>query len=321
MRVLITGANGFLGRQLAREVLNTGTLRGRAVERLLLLDTRFDELPHDPRVRAHPGSITDAALLRRVLADGVEVVFHLVSVPGGAAEQNYALGLHVNLLAGLELLDQLRNPVRPPVVVYASSVAVYGANLPSRMNEDAVACPQSSYAAHNLMMETALCDLARRGEVDGRALRLPGIVARPQGSNGLRTAFMSDVLHACAAGQNYICPVSPQAKAWWMSAPCAVANLLHAAQLSDLPWNTKRVWQLPVLQLSMAQVLDALAGRFGESCRELISFAPDPHLQALFGALPAMKTPRSKAAGFCHDGSAASLVRKALNLPAARKHL
>lgn len=321
MRVLITGANGFVGRQLVTQLLQTGVVRGQPVERLLLLDTRLDDLPHDPRVRAHPGSITDAALIRRALADGIDVVFHLVSIPGGAAEQDYQLGYQVNLLASLELLDQLRHQARPPVLVYASSVAVYGASLPARMDETAVARPQLSYAAHKLMVETLLCDLARRGEVDGRALRLPGIVARPRAPNGLRSAFMSDVLHAYAAGEAYTCPVSPQATAWWMSAQCCVTNLLHAAELAGLPWDTERVWQLPVLQLSMAQVLDALASRFGEAGRELISFAPDPHLQALFGALPPMKTARAKAAGFCHDGSAATMVRQALNLNAVRKTL
>lgn len=318
MRVLITGANGFVGRQLALRLLARGQLRGHALDTLLLLDTQLDAFAADPRLRLHVGSLTDYALVRRVLADGVDVVFHLVSVPGGAAEQAYEVGYQVNLMASLELLDQLRDSSSPPVLVYASSVAVYGSELPVRMNESAVTRPQLSYGAHKLMVETALCDLARRGEVDGRALRLPGIVARPWQPNGLRSAFMSDVLHAYAAGQLYTCPVSPQATAWWMSAHCCVANLLHAAELTGLPMDSERVWQLPVLHLSLAQVIDALAKRFGEHRRGLVNFAPDPELQALFGAMPPLKTTRSRAAGFCHDGNAAGLVRHALNLPNTR---
>ncbi|WP_249674274.1 NAD-dependent epimerase/dehydratase family protein [Pseudomonas abieticivorans] len=321
MRVLITGANGFVGRQLALQLLQHGSLCGRAIGALRLLDTDLTGFADDPRLRLHPGNITDAALIRRVLADGIDVVFHLVSVPGGAAEQDYAAGYQVNLLASLELLDQLRNTARPPVLVYASSIAVYGDALPARMDETALTQPQLSYGAHKLMVETALCDLARRGEVDGRALRLPGIVARPRQPNGLRSAFMSDLLHAFAAGEPYTCPVSPQATAWWMSARCCVNNLIHAAELCELPFDSQRVWQLPVLQLSMAQVIDALAARFGEAGRALISFAPDAHLQALFGAMPPLKSPRARAAGFCHDGNAAHLVRHALNLSAVRKPL
>lgn len=319
MRVLITGANGFVGRQLVLELLVRGAIAGRPIGTLLLLDTHLDGVPRDPRVRLHQGSISDAALLRRVLADGIDVVFHLVSVPGGAAEQDYDLGYQVNLLASLELLDQLRHQPRPPVLVYASSVAVYGAPLPARMDEAAATRPQLSYGAHKLMIETALCDLARRGEVDGRALRLPGIVARPRQPNGLRSAFMSDLLHTYAAGEPYVCPVAPQATAWWMSARCCITNLIHAAELAGLPADSERVWQLPVLQLSVAQVIDALASRFGEVGRAAIRFEPDAHLQALFGSMPTLKSPRARAVGFRHDGSASALVRNALNLAAARK--
>ena len=319
MRVLITGANGFVGRQLVLELLARGVLAGRSIGALLLLDAHLEGFAGDPRLRLHQGSMTDAALLRRVLADGIDVVFHLVSVPGGAAEHDYELGYQVNLMASLELLDQLRHQPRTPVLVYASSVAVYGAHLPARMDEEAATRPQLSYGAHKLMIETALCDLARRGEVDGRAVRLPGIVARPRQPNGLRSAFMSDLLHAYAAGEPYVCPVEPQATAWWMSARCCVDNLIRAAELMELPADTERVWQLPVLRLSIAQVVDALASRFGAAGRAALRFEPDAQLQALFGAMPALKSTRARAAGFSHDGTASALIRNALNLNRPRK--
>lgn len=316
MRVMVTGANGFVGRQLVSRLLATGELRGRRIEALLLLDQRLDDLPDDARLRRHYGSVTDPALLRRVLADGVDVVFHLVSVPGGAAEAQYELGYQVNLQASLELLNQLRQPNGPPVLVYASSVAVYGGELPARMDEDDPTSPQLSYAAHKRMVEIALQDLARRGEVDGRALRLPGIVARPREQNGLRSAFMSDLLHAYAAGEAYTCPVSPEACAWWMSARCCVDNLIHAAELQSP--GSQRIWQLPVLHLSIAQVLAGLAASFGEANRARIAFAPDPQLQALFGRYPPLRTPLARELGFSHDGSVAGLLSNALDLPVRR---
>lgn len=315
MRVMITGANGFVGRGLVLRLLADGVLRGQRIEALLLLDQALQGFPEDKRIRRHCGSVTDAALIRRVIADGVDVVFHLVSVPGGAAEANYQSGYEVNLQASLELLHQLRNAASPPRVVYASSIAVYGADLPARMDEAAACLPQLSYASHKLIVETQLVDLARRGEVDGVALRLPGIVARPRQSRGLKSAFMSDLLHALAAGEPYVCPVSAQATAWWMSARCCVDNLVHAAQLQGE--LATRVVQLPVLQLSIEQVRDALVACFGEQRRTLLSFAPEPELEALFGCYPPLRTPQAKAMGFHHDGSVAALLRNALDLPAA----
>ncbi|MGY4533217.1 nucleoside-diphosphate-sugar epimerase [Pseudomonas sp. TE3786] len=318
MRVLITGANGFVGRELVRCLLARGSLRGQAIDSLLLLDREFAGMPDDPRIRRQSGSVTDAALLRRVLADGIDVVFHLVSVPGGAAEAQYEVGYQVNLLASLELLNQLRNKVRPPVLVYASSVAVYGGDLPARMNEDAELNPQLSYGTHKAMVEALVSDLARRGEVDGRAVRLPGIVARPREPNGLRSAFMSDLLRAVAADEAYCCPVSPAATCWWMSVRCCVNNLIRAAELQADELGSQRIWQLPVLHLSIAQVVDALAAAYGEERRSLISYAADEPLEALFGRLPPLKTPQARAIGFSHDGNAAALIRNALNPAAPR---
>ncbi|WP_416769431.1 NAD-dependent epimerase/dehydratase family protein [Pseudomonas sp. RHF3.3-3] len=316
MRVMVTGANGFVGRQLVHRLRERGGLRGRRIEALLLLDQQLEGFSEDERLRRHQGSVTDPALLRRALADGVDVVFHLISVPGGAAEAQYELGYQVNLQASLELMNQLRNAVCPPVLVYASSVAVYGGELPARMDEHHPASPQLSYAAHKRMVEIALQDLARRGEVDGRALRLPGIVARPREPNGLRSAFMSDLLHAYAAGEAYTCPVSPQACAWWMSARCCVDNLIHAAELENP--GRQRVWQLPVLHLSIAQVLAGLAASFGEANGEHIAFAPDPQLEALFGHYPPLRTSLARALGFSHDGSVTGLLNNALDLPVRR---
>lgn len=320
LRILVTGANGFLGQLLVKRLLAQGSLRGQAIGTVRVLDMNLDGLAEDARLRLHPGSITDAALLRRVLADGIDVVFHLASVPGGAAERQYELGYQVNLQASLELLQQLRNTARPPVLVFASSVAVYGADLPPRLDEAAVPRPQLAYGAHKRMVEIALSDLARRGEVDGRALRLPGIVARPGDGQGLRSAFMSELLRSVAAGRAYECPVSPQATAWWMSARCCVDNLLRAAEL-PLAADAPRVWQLPLLHLSIAQVVDALAERFGEHSRSLLSYHPDAQLEALFGRQPPFKTPQARALGLRHDGSAAALLRNALDLPATARRV
>lgn len=317
MRVMITGANGFVGRSLVQRLLQDGELRGRGISALILLDQELQGFGDDPRLRRHCGSLTDAPLVRRALADGVDTVFHLVSVPGGAAEQHYALGYQVNLLASLELFEQLRALSSVPVLVYASSVAVYGGDLPKRMDEGAKLRPELSYGAHKLMVETALNDLARRGEVDGRAVRLPGIVARPRQPNGLRSAFMSDLLHAFAEGDAYVCPVSAEATAWWMSVQRCVDNLLHAAELNSALLEGPRVWQLPLLHLSIRQVIDALANTYGEDRRALISFEPDPGLEALFGRYPPMRTPQAQALGFRHDGSVAALIRHSLSPLAA----
>lgn len=316
MRVLVTGAGGFVGRRLVARLLADGAL-GAPVERIDLIDLRFDDLPEDARLRRHRGSFGDGETLEAALADGGgDVVFHLASLAGGAAEADYEAGRRVNLDATLALFDRLgrrsAGGQAAPVVVFASSVAVYGAPLPSPVDDRTLPRPVLSYGAHKLAAELVLQDLSRIGRLDGRGLRLPGIVARPRAASaGLRSAFMSELMWA-AAGEPYVCPVSPRAVAWWMSADCCVDNLLHAARLDSQALETQRVWPLPVLRLTIAEVVEALARRFGDGCRDRIGYDPDAGLETVFGSFPPLLASAAERLGFRHDGSADALVRNAL---------
>ena len=156
VRVLITGAGGFVGRHLVRRLLSEDAALGQPLERLILIDRQFDGGEADGRVDRYEGSITDARLLRRALAGGVDVVFHLASVPGGLAEREYELGRQVNLDATLQFLEQLREQRqrRPPSVVFSSSVAVYGEPLPAVVDDSTLPRPTLTYGAHKLIGES-----------------------------------------------------------------------------------------------------------------------------------------------------------------------
>lgn len=309
MNILITGADGFVGRTLVRHLLTDpiGSL-----DPLILVDQQFTEPAGDPRIRQVTGSIADTQTIDMALADPVHLVFHLASIPGGLAERDFDLGLRVNLGGTLALLERLRHQERPTKLVFASSVAVYGDPLPAHVNDDTPARPTLSYAAHKLAAELLMDDYSRRGWVDGRSLRLPGIVARPAGPSGLMSAFMSDVMWAMAKGQPYICPVSPDAVAWWMSAPCCAANLVHAASLPSSALPSGRVWLPPVLRLTMADLVAALADRFGADRAALITYRPDAAVEAKFGQQPPLHAHRALTAGFRHDGTVQDLIGAAL---------
>jgi nucleoside-diphosphate-sugar epimerase len=313
MRILVTGAGGFVGRRLVARLLEEGAL-GAPVERIDLIDLNFVGVPEDARLRSHSGSFGDGETLEAALADGGgDIVFHLASLAGGAAEADYEAGRRVNLDATLALFDRLGRRSAPPVVVFASSIAVYGAPLPSPVDDRTLPRPVLSYGAHKLAAELVLQDLSRIGRIDGRGLRLPGIVARPRAASaGLRSAFMSELMWAAAAGEPYVCPVSPQAVAWWTSADCCVDNLLHAARLDRDALEEQRVWPLPVLRLTIAEVVEALARRFGDGCRDRVIYDPDAGLEAVFGSFPPLLATAAERLGFRHDGSADALVRNAL---------
>jgi nucleoside-diphosphate-sugar epimerase len=318
MNLLITGANGFIGRALTSRLLSSVVPLPEGLGpggRLTLMDLRF-EGPEMPRVRRLSGSIADSALLARAFDTPVDVVFHLASVPGGSAELNYELGRQVNLDATIKLLEAARaqatGGAKPPVFVFASSIAVLGAPLPGQVNDATPPRPQLTYGAQKLVGEILVGDFSRRGWVDGRSIRLPGIIARPPQRSGLMSAFLSDLIRELAAGRSYACPISADSTTWLMSVHCIVDNLLHAAVLPAAACSDTRVWTLPALRTSMAELVAAVAEVYGRDALERVSYTANPALEANFGSYPPLSTPAAEAAGFRHDGDLPTLVRRAL---------
>ncbi|MCS6948412.1 MAG: NAD-dependent epimerase/dehydratase family protein, partial [Steroidobacteraceae bacterium] len=256
MKVLVTGASGFIGGRLVRRLLASPDSLGTAVDSLILLDNRPDPFLERSsggavQLRSVVGSVADAAVLKRAVDPDVAIVFHLASVPGGATEANVDLGREVNVDGTRMLLDHLRQCAQPPIVVFASTIGVFGVPLPEVVDEETYPAPTLSYGAHKWIGEILVGDYSRRGWIDGRALRLPGIVARPPGPSGQLSAFLSDIIRELAAGREFVCPVAPEGTSWWMSVTRCIDNLLHAARMPVERGTVRRTWMLPVLHASL----------------------------------------------------------------------
>jgi D-erythronate 2-dehydrogenase len=318
MRALITGAGGFIGQRLVRRLATVPAGLSRTLEELALLDVKAPPEGATTQYAAtlpsrwFEGDITDERVLESALQGGVDFVFHLASVPGGAAEANYDAGRKANLDGTRMLLDSIRRLPTPPVFVFASTIGVFGAPLPEVMDEEAYPAPTMSYGAHKWIGEILVADYSRRKWIDGRAVRLPGIVARPAAPTGQLSAFLSNMLRELSAGREFVCPVAADGKSWWMSVECCIDNLLHAARMSVEPSDVRRTWMLPVLHASAGEVVAAIARKHGPEVFQRVRYEPDVRLQAQFASYPPLHCPRALAAGFRHDGDLSTMIERAL---------
>ncbi len=127
-----------------------------------------------------------------------------------------------------QLLELCRAAGHCPRVVFTSSVAVYGGELPALVMDETALTPRSSYGAQKAIGELLLGDYHRKGFVDGRILRLPTISVRPGLPNKAASSFASGVIREPLNGVATICPVGLDLKLWLLSPRGAIANIIAA---------------------------------------------------------------------------------------------
>ncbi|NOV23899.1 SDR family oxidoreductase [Cupriavidus necator] len=314
MNVLITGGAGFLGLQLARLLLQRGALNldGHpvAIRRLTLLDVVAPQGLDDARVRVVTGDLSDPAVLRQALDTDTGAVFHLAAVVSGQAEADFDLGMRVNLDASRALLETCRALGHRPRVLFTSSVAVYGGQLPPVVQDDTALNPQSSYGVQKAIGELLLSDYSRRGFVDGRVLRLPTISVRPGKPNAAASSFASGIIREPLAGVAANCPVAPDTRLWLLSPRAAVAALVNGIELAGERLGNRRVVNLPGLSVTAAGMVDALRRVAGDAVADLVTWQREERVENIVDTWPAAwNAERALALGFESDASFDDVIR------------
>jgi nucleoside-diphosphate-sugar epimerase len=315
MKILITGGGGFLGFKLAKTLLARGQLGGRKISSMTLLDGAFPPgVENLQNVKAVKGDVSDAAAIAGVCTPDTEAVFHLAAVVSGAAEADFDLGMRVNLKGMELLLAQMRrigkSGAQPPRLVYTSSVAAFGGELPAVLDDATIANPQTSYGAQKVIGEYLVSDYSRKGFLDGRSLRLPTIVVRAGKPNAAASSFASGIIREPLNGVVSECPVAPETGVWLLSPRRVVDAFIHAWELPAEAWGAQRWLNLPGITASVAQMVDALRQVAGEAVARRVVYKADARIQAIVKTWPVnFRTPRALAMGFKPDADVASVIR------------
>jgi D-erythronate 2-dehydrogenase len=163
------------------------------------------------------------------------LIFHLAAVVSGEAEADFDKAYGVNLDGTRALLEAVRATHTAdgyhPRLVFASSIAVYGAPLPNPIPEDFHETPLTSYGTQKAIGELLLADCTRRGFVDGLGIRLPTICIRPGKPNKAASGFFSSILREPLVGQEAVLRVPETVRHWHASPRSAVGFLVRAAAL------------------------------------------------------------------------------------------
>lgn len=282
MNILIIGGGGVVGQKLAHKLAAAGTLRGKEITRVTLADVN-DPLPVAAGfdVQTAVCDIADARSVAQVVTKDTDVIYLLAAIVSAHAEEDFETGMNINLFGTYNVLEQCRKLGTKPVVVFSSSIAVYGGDIPDPLGDHTYPNPQTSYGGQKAMGEILINDYSRKGFVDGRAFRLPTISVRPGKPNRAASSFMSSILREPLNGQEAICPVDADFLHYYLSPRKCVENLIKGAELAADDLGMNRVMQMPGRTWSIAQLIDAMTAVVGDGPAKLIKWEAQPDIQRI----------------------------------------
>lgn len=314
MNVLITGGTGFIGKQIARELLKKGSLvidehHSNVINKIILFDA-FDgeDIPQDPKVEVIVGDITDKKTVAKI-TENVDVIWHLAAVVSSAAEADFELGMDVNLYGLLNLLEELRTKASKPRVIFASGCAVFGGELPNIVTDRTAVTPKSSYGMQKAVGELLVSDYSRRGFIDGRILRLPTIVVRPGKPNKAASTFFSSIIREPLKGESAVCPVDVDTPVFVTSPRRCVESMIKAASIPTELLQDNRIIPLPGLTVTVKEMLAALEKIAGKSAVNLVQWQEDKAIQRIVQSWPIqVKAEYAESLGFQADENFKSVI-------------
>lgn len=289
MRVAIIGASGMIGRKLAERIAATGQIGGKAVAALTLVDVILPRVAENFRGQrdAFAADLSQAGVAEQVIADRPDVIVHLAAIVSGEAEADIAKGYRVNLDGTRTLLEAIGAiDGYVPRVIYASSLAVFGAPFPAKIPDDYHLTPLTSYGTQKAMGEMLLNDYSRRGLLDGIGIRFPTICIRPGKPNKAASSFYSSILREPLNEQEAILPVDDDVRHWFASPRAAVGYIDHAATLDTAQMGAQRCLTMPGVSATVGEQIEALRAVAGDAAVALIRRVPDPAVVNIVAGWP-----------------------------------
>jgi threonine 3-dehydrogenase len=276
VRVVVTGGAGFVGAHLAHALAARG-------DEVVALDVT-SEAP----LLASRGMAVErcdvgfwSELLEALRGARPEVVFHTAGILSAGAEERPRAAYRVNAVGTFNVLEAA-SLLEIPRVVFTSTIATYGGDAPSVVDERTQQRPESIYGVTKVFNELLGEYYARRLGVDFRGVRLPAVIGPGRGGGGA-SAYSSLVVSEPALGRPYAVPVRESARMPIVYVKDAVEALIRISDVDPDALARRRTYLVGGFSATAAELVDAVRAALPGAA---VEFRPDPDTARLVDSWP-----------------------------------
>ena len=312
MHILIIGAAGMIGGKLIARLIKDGGLGGRSIDRLSLADwvgpTPPTGVPFN--VETRDADLAAPGVAEALVATRPDVIFHLAAILSGESEADFDKGYRVNLDGTRNVLEACRALGTNPRVVFTSSLAAFGGDLPPAVTDDTPLTPQTSYGAQKSIGEFLVRDYTRKGFLRGTAVRLPTICVRTGLPNKAASTWASSVVREPLTGVDVVCPVTPQTIMVVLSPRKTVDAFMRLHDLPADAFGPGRTLLLNGINVTAKELEQAVGRHAGNRKVGKVVWQHDPAIQKICDGWPqGIDSKRSRTLGFEMDKDLDEVVR------------
>lgn len=264
-RILITGANGQIGRVLTdelRDIYGQANVLSTDIRKIPGLEPPFEFL-----------DILNTVRIKEIIEDyKITTVYHMAALLSASGEYNPMKTWNVNLNA-YHILLELAKDGYIKKLFFPSTIAVFGTTTPKMDTpQDVPLLPETVYGISKTTGELLSNYYHKKFGVDVRSIRYPGIISHQSIPEGGTTDYAVEIFHAAVKGEDYTCFLKPTTKLPMMYISDAVKATINIMSAKSEDVACRIGYNLAAVSFTPDEIYQSIKKYYPDF---KISYAPD----------------------------------------------